>query len=930
VDVDSLADFGMIAIDGQIYGRDVNSNSSILDTEAAQPDSWFVQGPVQIACSIWAEPDTVIISQDISLHMQIENTGGAFADSVVPSITLLGDGSAILTSGPIPSYAHIAPQDDTIFSWIYTAQSTQWIYWTGYAVGRDRNTDSTVTSDTASSNSVLLQTPPVLEMISNTLDPDTFTQNQIVHCSLMVRNLGEAWVELIPDSTILRFSDTDGDTARASLVSMVLIDGLSGNTRLTFNPMRIPPSMEAGDWRARLDPLGTARGGYRHTQPSMLIDWVTVQDSAEIRDVANTLLPECVTQGQDSTQIVVRVENSGGVDIILNTSSSVRFTDGTADYEAFLSASTAVPSHAEVDLRYRFAMVHEQMTPGFYRPTFDFRGTDSNGKQYNISFESDATNAIQVQTPPDLVYTLGSLDPLNLIQGQEVSFQIELENIGQAGVILPRNQTILRFQDTGGNQFAAYLADTVMISGETGKTAASSAADLEAVPMAPSPKGAATLGFLLTRLDSQFIAGAYRPEVEIDGVDYNGKRYHSILYTDSLEVSGAARLLVSFDLPPTARINEIFQVIMEVTNNGGAGALGVVPSPERLDIQGNAQVTYLSGPNPLFFDLPVGGTQSFTWEYRAGTSTGWVNFSGRAVGVDETSLDTIRSTLSTSSDVLIELLSAEEIRVDSESRAPTSCAMGQRDILMLDLDLTNVGDPLVNPVKVTGFTIGIEDEATNGMVPSSALSRLSIVDYSRDTVLATAAAPGTGSRITLAVSDALPLYIRPGETAALGIFADIAADAQASTFRVNLADTMSITAGDSTCAEVDSFCPVGIRDMRGAPLANMRSDYTVILSRDLETSFSNYPNPFAAGDEVTHITYNLSSDSPVTIRIYTLVGKLVYTREFLLGSPETEAGYHEVDWDGCNQDGEIVRNGVYVCKIEAGGETAMTKIAVAK
>ena len=931
VDVDSLADYGMITIDGRIYGRDVNSNSSILDTEAAQPDSWFVQGPVQITCRIWAEPDTVIISQDIHLHMEIENTGGAFADSVVPFITLLGDGSAILTSGPIPSYANIAPQGDTTFNWTYTAQSTQWVYWTGYAVGRDRNTDSTVTSDTASSNSILLQTPPVLEMISNTLDPDTFTQNQIVHCSLMVRNLGEAWVELIPDSTILRFSDTDGDTAFTSLVSMVFIDGLSGNTPLVFDPMRIPPSMEAGDWRARLDPVGRATGGYRYTQPSIPIDWVTVQDSAEIRDVANTLLPEYVTQGQDSTQIVVRVENSGGVNITLNTSSSIRFSDGTADYEAFLSASTAVPSHGEVDLRYRFAMVHEEIAPGLYRPTFDFRGTDSNGKQYNISFQSDVTNAIQVQTPPDLVYVLGSLDPLDLIQGQEVSFQIDLENIGQAGVILPRNQTTIRFQDTGGNRFAAYLADTVMISGETRKTAASPVANIEAFPMTPSPKGTVTLNFLLTRLDSQFIAGAYRPEVEIDGVDYNGKTYHSILYTDSLEVSGAARLLVNFDLPPTVRINEIFQVTMEVTNNGGAGALGVVPSPERLDIQGNAQATYLSGPSPLFFDLPVGSTRSFTWEYRAGTATGWVNFSGRAVGVDETSLDTVRSVLSTSPDVLIELLSADEIRVDSENRAPTSCVMGERDILMLDFDLTNVGDPLVNPVKVTGFIIRIEDEATTGIVPSSALSRLSILDYSRDTVIATASAPGAGNHIVLTVSDALPLYVRPGETDSLGIFADIAANAQATAFRVNLADTMSITAGDSTCAEVDSFCSVGIRDMRGAPLVNMRSDYTVIVPRDLETSFSNYPNPFAAGDEVTYITYNLPSDSPVTIKIYTLIGKLVWTEEFPLGSSETEAGIlQRVTWDGRNQDGEIVRNGIYVCKIEAGDYTAMTKIAVAK
>jgi hypothetical protein len=174
------------------------------------------------------------------------------------------------------------------------------------------------------------------------------------------------------------------------------------------------------------------------------------------------------------------------------------------------------------------------------------------------------------------------------------------------------------------------------------------------------------------------------------------------------------------------------------------------------------------------------------------------------------------------------------------------------------------------------------------------------------------------------------LYVRAGESVRVGILADVAGSPRVTGFRVNLADSTSITAFDSVWAAADSLLPLRIRDRAGEPVLNMRSDYSVVLSSDLEGSFCNYPNPFAPGEEVTHITYNLTSNSDVAIRIYTLIGELVWTREFSAGSPEAQAGFHEVDWDGHNENGQMVRNGVYLCKIEANGETAITKIAVAK
>ena len=81
---------------------------------------------------------------------------------------------------------------------------------------------------------------------------------------------------------------------------------------------------------------------------------------------------------------------------------------------------------------------------------------------------------------------------------------------------------------------------------------------------------------------------------------------------------------------------------------------------------------------------------------------------------------------------------------------------------------------------------------------------------------------------------------------------------------------------------------------------------------------------------MTHITYNLESESSVVIKIFTLIGDLVWTREFSRGAAESMPGLHEVEWTGRNESGEIVRNGVYICRIETDEGEAMTKIAVAK
>jgi hypothetical protein len=69
----------------------------------------------------------------------------------------------------------------------------------------------------------------------------------------------------------------------------------------------------------------------------------------------------------------------------------------------------------------------------------------------------------------------------------------------------------------------------------------------------------------------------------------------------------------------------------------------------------------------------------------------------------------------------------------------------------------------------------------------------------------------------------------------------------------------------------------------------------------------NFPNPF---NPSTTITYQLPTDSRVTLKVYDVLGREVVT----LVNEGRPAGYHDVRWD-VPQSG--IASGVYFYRIEA-------------
>lgn len=132
-------------------------------------------------------------------------------------------------------------------------------------------------------------------------------------------------------------------------------------------------------------------------------------------------------------------------------------------------------------------------------------------------------------------------------------------------------------------------------------------------------------------------------------------------------------------------------------------------------------------------------------------------------------------------------------------------------------------------------------------------------------------------------------------------------------------------------SQTDKTYPVVDRDTGGTVAGRLRSQPLIILSGSTEEYAHNYPNPFRAGAEVTRIAFRAEDNAAVSVKIFDMTGGLVYEKQFAPGVPRiTAPGAQEVTWDGTNLKGEVVRNGMYVCELQAGGTSVRIRIAVAK
>jgi len=99
-------------------------------------------------------------------------------------------------------------------------------------------------------------------------------------------------------------------------------------------------------------------------------------------------------------------------------------------------------------------------------------------------------------------------------------------------------------------------------------------------------------------------------------------------------------------------------------------------------------------------------------------------------------------------------------------------------------------------------------------------------------------------------------------------------------------------------------------------------NFSFLISNTLKLEkVVNYPNPMQ-GD--TKFTYYLLNDDPadVSIKLYTVAGRLIK----VINSASNQIGYNETYWDGTDEFGDKLANGVYFYKIIAKSGSEKTEV----
>jgi hypothetical protein len=269
-------------------------------------------------------------------------------------------------------------------------------------------------------------------------------------------------------------------------------------------------------------------------------------------------------------------------------------------------------------------------------------------------------------------------------------------------------------------------------------------------------------------------------------------------------------------------------------------------------------------------------------------------------------------------------LAADELVLAARDVMPATIAAFDTDVPAIELDFTSTalgsaGDLLVTQLNLTAVSSS-KSESALGTIVSGFVVTDGEHEWGRSEQLV------VGDTVASVMGD-LGLLLEPGETRTLHVLLKLASGVQTGSVSVGL-DLGGVVVRQPE----GELVPVRVLAASGQifPFLTLPGGVT---PASLEQSYSNYPNPFAAGRETTTFVFGLAAAATVDLRIYTPRGELV---RVLLDGEQRSVGLHQdVLWDGRNGRGDPVRNGVFIAEIivrksNGGFVTLRRKVAVVR
>jgi len=254
-------------------------------------------------------------------------------------------------------------------------------------------------------------------------------------------------------------------------------------------------------------------------------------------------------------------------------------------------------------------------------------------------------------------------------------------------------------------------------------------------------------------------------------------------------------------------------------------------------------------------------------------------------------------------------IASDELIVSAEDLMPAAISALAGETAVMRLDLANPAPANAGDLVVDGLTLrargAAKAEISLGDLAGEILAYLNDVPWGTS-------GPLSRSDTTAVITPHEVLDLGPGTTGTLEIRMVLVEEPAAESISLGL-----------TLDDISARQPEGeLVTVRVLPAAGQVFPFWTasgtMTAASLEESYSNFPNPFAAGREGTTFVFALDGAATVDLRLYTPRGELVRT---LLAGASLGAGLHQdIVWDGRNGRGDTVRNGVYVAELSVRGD----------
>lgn len=356
-----------------------------------------------------------------------------------------------------------------------------------------------------------------------------------------------------------------------------------------------------------------------------------------------------------------------------------------------------------------------------------------------------------------------------------------------------------------------------------------------------------------------------------------------------------------------------FSIAVNLTNIGEAGTdFGLFTlTTNGLD---------LGIPDPTMDTIRVGVAKGFTFTAPSFDTTIKINFSLTKIPLDRnTGMPALVGDTAFTVNLQVASLG---FRIESTViPAESNLLVPGVDQELFTLRLKNLGSSAINNARLDNVCLRFTDLFNK---PTSVHSSVQVgnTDFLEDGHIISTATAG-GDELRLSFNNFL---IGPGETVEL-LLQTRAKIERGEEFKVRLND-----------ADIDARIVNGpLIGLRVPVMSRTPEQHIVVLDftaigPSLDESFVVETNPYDPADGQVEFRYFLESPDKVEFRILTLIGEEVYSRDFAAGNEGARPGQNSVFWDGRNDEGHIVLNGVYIVVVsQPDTDTRATlKLAVAK